>query len=325
IAYKALGIYEGTVIVTEPSSGKILAMVSKPDFDPNTISEIWDAILADTNSSVLLNRATQGVYPPGSTFKILTALEYIRENPESYKNYQFQCTGKYTNGTDTINCFHGTNHGAVNLTKSFAKSCNSSFANIGLTLNRDKFKKTLDSLYFDRDLPVDFPAKVGHIPDEISDSDSAMIQTVIGQGTTQVTPLLIAMITGMIANNGEMMVPYMVDRVETADGDVIKKYAPTSLGQLITEQEAAILKEMMEAVVTEGTGTRLISEGYQAAGKTGSAEFNSYSDSHAWFTGYTYDTEIPLQITVIMEGAGSGGEYAVPLAKRILDQYYSEN
>ena len=116
----------------------------------------------------------------------------------------------------------------------------------------------------------------------------------------------------------------MIDRVETANGEVIKTYSPHALGQLITEQEAAILQEAMRAVVEEGTGTRLISEGYSAAGKTGSAEFNSNSDSHAWFTGYTYDTEYPLQITIIMEGAGSGGEYAVPMARRILDEYYSQ-
>ena len=152
-----------------------------------------------------------------------------------------------------------------------------------------------------------------------------MLQTVIGQGTTQMTPIQIAMVTAMIANNGEMMTPYMIDRIETADGDVVKKYEPVSLGQPITEQEAAILQEVMAAVIQEGTGTRLDSEWYSAAGKTGSAEYNSSSDSHAWFTGYTYDTDEPLQITVIMEGAGSGGEFAVPLAKRILDRYYSEN
>ena len=299
-------------------------MVSKPDFNPNTISEIWDSLLQDTTSSVLLNRATQGLYPPGSTFKILTALEYIRENPERYKEYQFQCTGKFTSGKNTINCFHGTVHGEVDLVESFAKSCNASFANIGLVIDRKKFKQTLEKLYFNRKLPVNFPANNSSISDEIVSNDNAMIQTVIGQGTTQMTPIQIAMITAMIANDGVMMEPYMIDRVETANGEVIKTYSPHALGQLITEQEAAILQEAMRAVVEEGTGTRLISEGYSAAGKTGSAEFNSNSDSHAWFTGYTYDTEYPLQITIIMEGAGSGGEYAVPMARRILDEYYSQ-
>lgn len=324
IAYDALGLYEGAIIVTEPSTGKVLAMVSKPDFDPNTIQDIWDSLLEDDTSSVLLNRAAQGVYPPGSTFKILTALEYIRENPIVYKDYQFQCNGKFTNNGDTINCYHGTSHGAVDFKLSFAKSCNASFANIGLLIDREKFEKTLDSLYFGKDLPVDFPTKKSSISEKIKENDSAMIQTVIGQGVSQITPLHVSMITAMIANNGEMMVPYTIERVETADGNLIKQYAPKSLGQLITQEEAAALQEIMSAVVEEGTGTRLRGQSYSAAGKTGSAEYNSASDSHAWFTGYTYNTDHPLQITVIMEGAGSGGEYAVPVARRVLDRYYGE-
>lgn len=325
IAYNAMGIYSGAVIITEPSTGRILAMVSKPDFDPNKIGDIWEDILADTTSSVLLNRVTQGLYPPGSTFKILTALEYIRENPENFQDYSFQCVGKYTNHGDTINCFHGTKHGMVDFAKSFAKSCNASFANIGLMLDREQFCETLDSLYFNRNLPVDFPANVSRVSDEISKDDSVMLQTVIGQGTTQMTPIQIAVITAMIANNGEMMAPYMIDRVETADGTVIKQYEPRSLGHLLTAQEAETMQDVMVQAVQEGTGTRLISEAYSAAGKTGSAEFNDASDSHAWFTGYTYDTDRPLQITIILEGAGSGGEFAVPMARRILDQYYGEN
>lgn len=325
IAYDALGLYEGAVIITEPSTGKILAMVSKPDFDPNTIGEIWDSLLEDDTSSVLLNRATQGLYPPGSTFKILTALEYIKENPENYRKYEFQCSGKYTNGANTIKCFHGTSHGTVDFKKAFAKSCNSSFADIGMAIDRNKFSQTLHSLYFNEELPVDFPVKTSSVSDEIQSSDSVMLQTAIGQGETQITPIQLAMITAMIANDGEMMAPYMIERIETADGDMIKSWGPTSLGQLITNEEAAILQEMMSAVVKEGTGTRLDNELYSAAGKTGSAEFNSSSDSHAWFTGYTYNTNMPLQITVIMEGAGSGGEYAVPVARRILDQFYGEN
>ena len=151
-----------------------------------------------------------------------------------------------------------------------------------------------------------------------------MIQTAIGQGETQMTPLHIAMITAMIANKGEMMQPYMIDYVQNADGGKVISFEPKSLGQLISETEADALKELMSAVVEEGTGTRIKSDAYSAAGKTGSAEYNSKSDSHAWFTGFTYDTDKPLQITVIMEGAGSGGEYAVPVARRILDGYYGE-
>ncbi len=323
-AYSALGAYDGAIIVTEPSTGKILAMVSKPDFNPNEIDEIWDSIINDTESSVLVNRVTQGVYPPGSTFKILTALEYIRENPATYMSYRFNCTGQFTSGDNTIKCYHGATHGNVDFTVSFAKSCNSSFANIGLSLDRTGFLRTLEQLYFNTDLPVDMPANKSAVADDIEESDSSMIQTVIGQGKTQITPLHLAMITSAIANDGTMMKPYMIDRVENANGELIKQFEPMELGTPVTPDEAAALDSLMKAVVEEGTGTRLKGLEYGAAGKTGSAEYNTNSDSHAWFTGYTYDTDYPVQITVIMEGAGSGGEYAVPVARRVLDEYYSD-
>ena len=323
-AYNALGIYEGAIIVTEPSTGKILAMVSKPDFDPNTILKNWQSIIQDDESSVLVNRATQGLYPPGSTFKILTALEYMKENKNDYNDYAYHCNGSFTADDSTIRCYHGTKHGEIDFTTSFAKSCNSSFANIGLELDANDFSDTLEKLLFNQKLPVNFitnQSKI-NVSDEISDSD--MMQAAIGQGTTQMTPLHLAMITSMIANNGEMMVPYMIDRIETASGTIVKQFQPESVGQLITEEESLALQELMTAVVEEGTGTRLQSDNYTAAGKTGSAEYsNSSSKSHAWFTAFSYDTDYPLQVTVIIEGGGSGGEYAVPIARQIFDEYYS--
>lgn len=322
LAYDALGLYEGAVIITEPETGKILAMVSKPDFDPNTIDDIWEELISDEESSVLVNRVTQGLYPPGSTFKIFTALEYIRENPYDYEKYEFDCNSQFKSGENVINCFHGTRHGKVDFVHSFAKSCNASFANIGLLLDRNRFQKMLDQLYFNRMLPVDFITNKSSVSKDIETKDNDMIQTVIGQGQTQVTPLHLAMVTAMIANDGEMMQPYLIDYIENADREIVTSFEPKSLGQLITVEEANTLKSLMRAVVTDGTGTRLKSDSYSAAGKTGSAEYNSKSDSHAWFTGFTFDTDRPLQITVIMEGAGSGGEYAVPVARRILDGYY---
>lgn len=325
IAYKALGIYDGAIIVTEPTTGKILALVSKPDFDPNKISENWDAIIQDEDSSILVNRVSQGLYPPGSTFKILTALEYIRENKDTYDNYSYDCKGIFSKDENTIRCYHGTKHGTVDFVTSFAKSCNSSFANIGLTLNRTDFAELLNKLYFNQKLPVDFICNQSKVNISERSSDSDMIQAVIGQGTTQMTPLHLAMITSMIANDGNMMLPYMIDRIETSNGTIIKQYEPESLGQLISEEEATALQNLMIAVVEEGTGTRLQGQTYKAAGKTGSAEFSqTTSDSHAWFTAFSYDTDRPIQVTVIVEGGGSGGEYAVPIARQIFDEYYAK-
>lgn len=324
-AYQALGAYDGAVIVTEPTTGKILAMVSKPDFDPNTIKKDWEKIINKKDSSILVNRASQGLYPPGSTFKILTALEYIREHEDNYDEYMYDCDGSFTKDNSTIRCYHGTVHGRVDFAASFAKSCNSSFAHMGLELNRKDFAKTLDKLYFNKKLPVDFLSNQSNIKMSDTISDSDMMQAAIGQGTTQMTPLHLAMLTSMIANDGVMMRPYMIDRIESANGTLVKQYEPKSLGQLISPKEAAALQELMKAVVEEGTGTRLHGENYKAAGKTGSAEYSrTTKESHAWITAFSYDTDKPIQVTVIVEGAGSGGEYAAPIARQIFDEYYGK-
>ena len=320
IAYDSLGVYKGAVIVSEPSTGRILAMVSKPDFDPNEIEVIWDDLISDKESSVLLNRATQGLYPPGSTFKIVTALEYIRENIDSYSQFGFQCNGSFTHGEERINCYHGIAHGGEDFTKAFAKSCNSAFASIGLELDRKKFGDTIDGLLFNQELKVDFSYNQSRLSMGEDSSDADVMQAAIGQGATQITPLHLNMITCAIANDGMLMKPYLVERVETQEKTVVKQYSPNSYKRLISEQESQIMKELMTEVVENGTGTKLSGLSYTAAGKTGSAEYNSVkTDSHAWFTGFAPVEDPQVCVTIIIEGAGSGGDYAVPVAKRILD------
>ena len=323
VAAKSLGVYKGAIIVSEPSTGKILAMVSKPDFNPNEIDGLWDGLIQDKESTVLLNRVTQGLYPPGSTFKIVTALEYIRENPDSYGQYSYQCNGRYSSGQDTINCYHGSVHGHEDFTRSFAKSCNASFANIGMTLDRTRWGQTLDGLLFNQELPVSFAYNKSKLVVNADTSDSDILQASIGQGTTQITPLHLNMITCAIANGGTVMKPYLVDHVKNNEGTVIKQFSPDSYKELLTQTEAAALTELMTAVVESGTGTKLAGLTYTAAGKTGSAEFNNVkTDSHAWFTGFAPAQEPEVCVTIIIEGAGSGGDYAVPIAKRIFDEYF---
>ncbi|MCI8988004.1 MAG: penicillin-binding protein 2 [Lachnospiraceae bacterium] len=323
VAAKSLGVYKGAIIVSEPSTGRILAMVSKPDFNPNEIDTLWDGLIQDKESTVLLNRVTQGLYPPGSTFKIVTALEYIRENPDSYGQYSYQCNGRYSSGQDTINCYHGSVHGHEDFTRSFAKSCNASFANIGMTLDRTRWGQTLDGLLFNQELPVSFAYNKSKLVVNADTSDSDILQASIGQGTTQITPLHLNMITCAIANGGTVMKPYLVDYVKNNEGTVIKQFSPDSYKELLTQTEAAVLTELMTAVVESGTGTKLAGLTYTAAGKTGSAEFNNVkTDSHAWFTGFAPAQEPEVCVTIIIEGAGSGGDYAVPIAKRIFDEYF---
>lgn len=323
VAYNAIGVYKGAIIVTEPSTGKVLAMVSKPGFDPNEIDRIWEDLVEDKDNSILLNRTTQGLYPPGSTFKIITALEYIRENPDTYHSYGFNCNGSFSDNGDRINCYHGQSHGNVDLSSSFAKSCNSSFANMGLKLDRRRFNSTLKDLMFNQELPLNINYSKSRITVEQDSTNAEMMQVAIGQGTTGMTPIHLNMLTSAIANNGTVMKPYLVERVENNAGTVIKQFSPSSYKKLISEEEAAALTGLMTGVVENGTATRLKGLSYTAAGKTGSAEYNNVKeDSHAWFTGFAPAENPEICVTIIIEGAGSGGDYAVPIAKRIFDAYF---
>ena len=324
-AYRALDSYRGAIIVTEPSTGRILAMVSKPDYDPNKIVSMWDTYVEDAKSGALVNRAAQGLYPPGSTFKIITALEYIRENPENWQDYTFTCPGYYEKNGSRINCYHGTSHGTVDFTTSFAKSCNASFVNIGMQLSQDKLAETLMEMGFNQELPVKFLSSSSQVTDFTDFSSAEMMQTVIGQGKTQMTPLHLNMITASIANGGVMMKPYLIDRVETAQGSVIKTFSPDAYGTVMSKEEAAVLTELMTAVVEKGTATRISGLDYTVAGKTGSAEYSdNKEDSHAWFTGFAPVDNPQVCVTVIVEGAGSGGDYAVPIAKRVFNAYFDK-
>ncbi len=323
-AYDALGSRKGAVVVLEPSTGKILAMVSKPDYDPNRIDEIWDELVDESNhDSALLNRATQGLYPPGSTFKILTALEYIRENPD-YKDYSYDCEGKGTFNGITINCYNNKKHGHEDLKKSFAKSCNSSFAKIGTTLDMGAFRKLCDSFLFNATLPSGLLCNTSSFVLDASSDKKEIPQTAIGQGKTQITPLHNALIAATVANGGVMMRPYLVDHIETASGVTVKKYLPEIYGTIMTPAEAKVLTSFMSEVVHNGTGTALNGKSYHAAGKTGSAEYETDKPAHAWFVGFAPEEKPEIVVSVIVESVGTGSEYAVPIASKIFDAYFNK-
>lgn len=326
IAYDSMGVYKGAIIVSNVKTGEILAMVSKPDYDPNNIVVMWDEFMQDDESGTLLNRVTQGLYPPGSTFKIITALEYMRENPTDYINYRFNCTGSYKGDGIKINCFHGAVHGNENFLSSFSHSCNSSFANIGMQLDRNSFGNTLDALSFNSKLPTEYNYSVSKLNVNSMTSDYDMAQVSIGQGKAQMTPLLLNMITNSIANEGVCMEPRVLDKAVNCNGEVIEEWDNVVYKQFMSKSEAEGLKNLMESVVKEGTAKAGMSgANYRAAGKTGSAEFDSLKlDSHAWFTGFAPVEDPEISVTIIIESIGTGGDYAVPMAKRIFDAYFDE-
>ena len=322
VAYEALGNRKGAVVAIEPSTGRILSMVSKPSYDPNNVTSTWDSLVADANGdSTLLNRATQGLYAPGSTFKIVTLLEYIKEHPDNYEEYSYTCKGSAVFGDRTISCYNHAVHGTIDLKTSLAKSCNDSFANIGTLLNIKSYKKTCEKLLFNRSIPLTIPYSKSSFSLTGKDSENAIAQTAMGQGKTQITPLHSALIASAIANGGKMMSPYLVEGVETSTGTVVEKTKSSVLETSMTEEQAAIITNYMEEVVNSGTATALKTSVYQVAGKTGSAEFDSSSASHAWFVGFAPAKNPQIAISVIVENCGTGSEYAVPIAKRMFESY----
>ena len=326
IASKSLGVSKGAIIVSNVKTGEILAMVSKPDFNPCTIVEDWDGYLEDEDSSVLLNRATQGIYPPGSTFKIVTSLAYLRENNGNYQDYHYQCTGSFRYDNSKITCYHGAVHNGVDFVTSFAKSCNCSYANMGIELNREVYNDTLKNLGFNQSLPVDFNYNQSKLVVDESVSGEDMIQISFGQGSVQMTPLHLHLITNAIANGGTPMKPQLLSKVVTAEGEIVKEFKSQSYKSLMSQQEADVLRMMMTEVVEQGTAKKLKGLEYTAAGKTGSAEYNNVKeDSHAWFTGFAPAEDPQISVTIIVERIGSGGDYAVPIAKRLFDAYFDED
>ena len=154
-AAAALGDRRGAVVAMEPDTGKVLALVSNPGYDPNTLAQDWDRLISEENTEAqLLNRGTQGLYPPGSTFKIITMLEYVREHPDDWQEFTFDCDGTYETEEYTISCFHGNAHGHQNIAQAFANSCNGAFAALGQELDLKEMNALAGQLLFNGDLPL---------------------------------------------------------------------------------------------------------------------------------------------------------------------------
>lgn len=320
-AYNALGDNKGAVVVMEASTGKILAMVSKPTFDANYVAENWEELNSDEDSA-LLNRATLGQYTPGSTFKIVTALEFMREN-SGYESYEHYCEGEITQDGTTIHCYGNEAHGQEDLADSVANSCNTSFSNIGLQLDKAKWKKTTQDLLFDKELPCDLSYRESKFQLGTDAASAETMMTAIGQGKTQVSPYHMAMITAAIANGGTVMKPYLVDQITNYSGTTVKKYMPEKYADLMTSAEAAKLSEYMQGVVEYGTGAALAGESYTVAGKTGTAEVSVDKQTvHSWFVGFSNVDNPELVVSVVVENADTTSITGVSVAKQIFNAYY---
>lgn len=323
IAYDALGTNRGAVIISEPSTGKILAMVSKPDFDPNSLAANWSSITAAGADSVLVNRATQGLYPPGSTFKLVTMLEYIRENKNSFNKYIYQCDGTYELGNTTINCLRTTAHGTLDIYSSLGMSCNCSFINMGLQLDLGRYRKTAEELLFNKELPTALEYNRSRFVLNNESGKWDIAQTAFGQGQTVVTPFHLSLIVNAIANDGLLMNPYLVSSVENCNGITIKKFKTSEYGKLMTAEEAGYLKKGMEEVITDSYTWLFNGISYSVAAKSGSAQYGTQGYEHSLFVSYSPADTPEITVTVVVEGGPQRTTSAAEIAKIIYDAYYS--
>lgn len=319
-AYNSLAGYKGAIFVMNPDTGAILAMASRPSYDPYTIDNLWDEITSDPSDSRLVNRATQGRYIPGSIFKIVTTLEYMKEN-KNYNDFHFNCTGRANFNGFHINCFNQTAHYSEDLTHAFAYSCNSAFSTIGDGLNMKKFKKTAKQLLFNSPLPLDMDYNESVFALNSKSSQFEITQTSIGQGETTVSPAHMAMIASAIANNGILMKPYIIKYVENSQGKILKSNEEAEYKELMTKKQAKQLQQYMAAVCDYGTGRVLANSDYDAYGKTGTAEVDKNDNVNSWFVGYAKKGTKKIAIAVVLENMPEGSNSAVNCAKEVFDTY----
>ena len=325
-AYSALGDRRGAVCAMDAETGEILCWVSRPDFDPNTLEKEWADIVSDPDSSQLVNRVTQGRYPPGSVFKIVTALAYYREHG-TFAGFEHNCSGEtVVEEGKSIHCYGKTAHGEEDFEKAFANSCNTAFARIGLELGAKKLADTAESLLFNKDLPSFAVYRSPSFSLKTGDTEFDLVQTAFGQGKTLVTPYYMMLLSASIANEGLMMTPRVAGSVRSADGKVVRETKPEKYARIMTKDEADALSGLMRKVVTEGTGHGLMRDGYETYGKTGSAEYVRKDQSvgtHSWFTGFArYHDGRNVAIAVVVEDGGAGRTAAVPVAAKVFDIAY---
>jgi len=315
-AYDALGNQKGAIVILNAKTGAILAMVSKPSFDPNTINQNWDQLRSDANSP-LLNRASQGLYPPGSILKTMIADAALKENVTTTKEI-FSCPG-FLKIDDTYTLYENANevHGNVTLEEALDESCNVTFATLALRLGEAKLADTFERFGFSKTFNNEIDEAKIHLPEFKKLSDGEIAQVGIGQSTVLVTPLRMALLASAFMNNGTIMKPYLIDEILSPDGVVLKKTSTEKWLEATTAQRADTIESFMKSVVKHGTATRAAVSGIDVAGKTGTAE-NSSGDSHAWFIGSAALPSQDIAFAIIVENGDLGGLAAAPIAKRII-------
>jgi len=333
-AWDALGDLRGSVVVTEPKTGRILAMVSKPSYDPNLLTVHDNKQVTDTYESLLddpgdplVDRAINSLNPPGSVFKLVVttaALESGKFTPDS----TFPNPGSYTPpGTthEITNSGGGTcgSGDSVTLATALRLSCNIPFAELGVQLGDTAIGETAEKFGFNADHSIPMPVTKSNYP---SGLDAALTaQSAFGQYEDRATPLQMAMVSGAIANKGVAMKPNVVEEILAPDLSPLQKFEPRELGRVMSAETAATITQMMVNGVRDGAASNARIDGVNVAGKTGTAQNGGTEPYTLWFTGFAPAEDPDYAITVLVEDGGGMGQtgfgnlLAAPIAKKVLE------
>ncbi len=337
---RALGAnVQGSVVALEPSTGKILAMVSLPSYDPNklashdlgSVQDTFDR-LDDDPAEPLLNRAIQTRLPPGSTFKILTAAAAIDKGLYKAEDqvpggvtFQLPQTSGPTGEIDNEGRSCGANNARIPFSQALAQSCNTSFAQLAIEVGAEDMAKTAEGFGFNSHYFDDLtPQAESMFPTDASEPEIG--QSGIGQFEVAATPLQMAMVTAGIANGGTVMRPYLVDEEQSADLDVIQKTEPQELSQAVSSSTASEVTKLMVDTVNEGTASPGAIDGIQVAGKTGTAQSGIAAvPPYAWYVAFAPAENPRVAVAVMIQKADiprgeiAGGTYGGPIAKAVME------
>jgi peptidoglycan glycosyltransferase len=305
----------------DPNTGAILAMISSPGFDPSKLNESWDDFVRNPDKP-LINRATMGLYPPGSSFKIITLAAALSNIPGIEKKVYYTPGYVKVNGR-IIRDYEGLRAGEYDLKTAFRYSSNSVFVKIGQEVGRDNLFAMAEAFGFNSAVSFDMPTATSSFPrPPLMGGQVELAEDAIGQGRILATPLQMARVVSVIAGGGRLTIPYIIQKSVSPLGVVKIYHRNEASKQIIDRAVADKIKELMVDVVQNGTGMPARIKGITVAGKTGSAE-NPHGKAHAWFVGFAPAENPRIAVAVVVENAGSGGKNAGPIAREVMLHYLS--
>lgn len=338
-AVKQLRGRPGAVAALDPRTGEVLVLATVPSYDPDDLSShsarrirsSWNQLNRDPDKP-MVSKANQELYPPGSTFKLITASAALENgyapgsswpNPPSLDLPQSSATLQNFGGS---HCLGGA--GSITLAQAFQVSCNVTFGEIGLDLGAEKLNAQAEAYGFNQDILLEVPFETGRFPepDYFDDREPAVALSAIGQDEVAANPLQMALVAGAIANGGVQMQPTLLRQVVSPDGRILEEPEPVEWGRPISARTASDLTDMMVSVVSDGTATAAQIPGVDVAGKTGTAQHGQGEDPHAWFVAFAPADDPQIAVAVVVLDGGdlgsdaTGGAVAAPIAKAMIEQ-----